>query len=52
MGSEMCIRDSADFSALRYAQQATRGSDLLSWVDLIADPDDPKDLFSLLTTAP
>ena len=42
----------ADFSALRYAQQATRGSDLLSWIDLIADPDDPKDLFSLLTTAP
>ncbi|HEX7352204.1 ornithine cyclodeaminase [Brachybacterium sp.] len=39
----------ADFSALRFAQQATRGSDLLSWIDLIADPDDPKDLFSLIT---
>lgn len=39
----------ADFSALRFAQQATRGSDLLTWIDLIADPDDPKDLFSLIT---
>ena len=39
----------ADFSALRYAQEATSGSDLLNWIDVIADPDDPKDLFSLLT---
>jgi ornithine cyclodeaminase len=39
----------ADFSALRCAQDATRGSDLLGWIDLIADPDDPKDLFSLVT---
>ncbi|MGP9582941.1 ornithine cyclodeaminase [Brachybacterium sp. AOP42-C2-15] len=39
----------ADFSALRYAQQATDGTDLLEWIDVIADPDDPKDLFSLLT---
>ncbi|MGP9537903.1 ornithine cyclodeaminase [Brachybacterium sp. AOP43-C2-M15] len=41
----------ADFSALRYAQQATRGAELLSWIDVIADPDDPKDLFSLVTAA-
>ena len=39
----------ADFSALRYAQDATQGSDLLAWIDVIADPDDPKDLFSLIT---
>ncbi|GAA4528315.1 ornithine cyclodeaminase [Brachybacterium paraconglomeratum] len=39
----------ADFSALRYAQQATEGTDLLQWIDMIADPDDPKDLFSLVT---
>ena len=39
----------ADFSALRYAQQATHGTDLLEWIDVIADPDDPKDLFSLIT---
>src|SRR5699024_6408130 len=38
----------ADFSALRCAQEATQGSDLLSWIDVIADPDDPKDLFSLV----
>ncbi|ASK66322.1 ornithine cyclodeaminase [Brachybacterium avium] len=41
----------ADFSALRCAQEATQGTDLLSWIDVIADPDDPKDLFSLLTAA-
>ena len=41
----------ADFSALRCAQEATQGSDLLSWIDVIADPDDPKDLFSLLASA-
>lgn len=40
----------ADFSALRCAQEATQGSDLLSWIDVIADPDDPKDLFSLVAT--
>ena len=41
----------ADFSALRYAQQATRGAELLQWIDVIADPDDPKDLFSLIARA-
>ena len=38
-----------DFSALRCALDATEGTDLLGWVDLVADPDDPKDLFSLVT---
>ncbi|MDN5820758.1 MAG: ornithine cyclodeaminase [Brachybacterium sp.] len=42
----------ADFSALRCAQEATQGSELLSWIDVIADPDDPKDLFSLLASPP
>jgi len=38
-----------DFSALRCALDATTGTDLLGWIDMIADPDDPKDLFSLVT---
>ncbi len=37
----------ADFSALRYCYEATSGTDLQQPIDLIADPDDPKDLFSL-----
>ena len=37
-----------DFSALCCAREATAGSDLLSEVDLVAEPDDPKDLFSLV----
>ncbi|APX34154.1 ornithine cyclodeaminase [Brachybacterium sp. P6-10-X1] len=38
----------ADFSALRCARDATVGTDMQSAVDLVADPDDPKDLFSLV----
>ncbi|GAA1484126.1 ornithine cyclodeaminase [Brachybacterium fresconis] len=38
----------ADFSALRCARDATAGTDMQSAVDLVADPDDPKDLFSLV----
>ena len=38
----------ADFSALRYAREATRGTDLQQFIDLVANPDDPKDLFSLV----
>ena len=34
----------ADFSALRYAREATRGTDLQQFIDLVANPDDPKDL--------
>ncbi|MGK4066543.1 ornithine cyclodeaminase [Rothia sp. HC945] len=37
-----------DFSALRCVRDATAGSELQSYVDLVADPDDPKDLFSLV----
>lgn len=39
----------ADFSALRFARDATEGTDLQTWIGLVADPDDPKDLFSLLS---
>lgn len=38
----------ADFSALRCARDATAGTDLQSDIDLVADPADPKDLFSLV----
>lgn len=38
----------SDFSGLRYARDANLGTDLMGQVDLIADPEDPKDLFSLV----
>src|SRR5699024_883856 len=38
----------ADFSALRYLRDATTDTALQTHIDLIADPDDPKDLFSLV----
>ncbi|MCD4550251.1 MULTISPECIES: ornithine cyclodeaminase [unclassified Schaalia] len=38
----------SDFSALRYVRDATAGTDLQTFVDLIAEPEDPKDLFSLI----
>lgn len=37
-----------DFSALRCVCDATADSDLQDYIDLVADPDDPKDLFSLV----
>lgn len=39
-----------DFSALRCVRDATADSSLQTSVDLVADPDDPKDLFSLVTS--
>lgn len=53
-GPEITVFDSvgfaiADFSALRFARDATEDTDLQTWIGLVADPDDPKDLFSLLT---
>ncbi|GAA3540693.1 ornithine cyclodeaminase [Aeromicrobium flavum] len=36
-----------DFAALSYAHRAVAGTDLVSWLDLIAEPADPKDLFGL-----
>lgn len=41
-----------DFSALRYAMEFVRGSDVVGAIDLIADPADPKDLFGLVSPAP
>lgn len=38
----------SDFSALRYLRDATAGTDLQQTLDLIANPDDPKDLFALV----
>lgn len=40
----------ADFSALRCLRDATAGTDLQSHIDLVADPEDPKDLFSLVNS--
>jgi ornithine cyclodeaminase len=40
-----------DFSALRYARDATLGSPWVTSLDLIAEPADPKDLFALVTPA-
>ncbi|MDA7429842.1 ornithine cyclodeaminase [Primorskyibacter aestuariivivens] len=37
-----------DFSALRYVRDAIRGTDLYADLDLLADPDDPRDLFGML----
>lgn len=34
-----------DFTVLKYAQQRVVGIDLVTYVDLVADPDDPRDLF-------
>lgn len=40
-----------DFSALRYVQQALPGTDFYQDLDMIADPDDPRDLFGMLCRA-
>jgi ornithine cyclodeaminase len=40
-----------DFSALRYARDAVDGTDFFTEVDLIAEPADPKNLYSLVTAA-
>jgi ornithine cyclodeaminase len=41
----------ADFSALRYLHDAVKGTAFCEEIDLIAEPADPKDLFSLVATA-
>lgn len=38
----------ADFSALRFLRDSTAGTELQTFIDLVADPEDPKDLFSLV----
>lgn len=40
----------ADFSALRYLHDAVEGTPFYEEIDLIAEPSDPKDLFSLVAT--
>ena len=37
-----------DFSALRYLRASTTGTSLCTDIDLVAAPDDPKDLFGLI----
>ncbi|QCI67042.1 ornithine cyclodeaminase [Phreatobacter stygius] len=40
-----------DFSALRYLRDRVQGTDCYSEIDLLAEPDDPRDLFGLLRPA-
>lgn len=40
-----------DFSALRYVHGLIKGSDYFQKLDLLADPDDPRDLFGMLMRA-
>ncbi len=40
-----------DFSALRFVRDRIRGTGLYAEVDLLADPDDPRDLFGMLLRA-
>jgi ornithine cyclodeaminase len=40
-----------DFSALRFVKDKIEGTDLFHPLDLLADPDDPRDLFGMLQRA-
>ncbi|MDQ0394880.1 ornithine cyclodeaminase [Labrys monachus] len=40
-----------DFSALRYVRERLAGTDFYETLDMIADPDDPRDLFGMLQRA-
>jgi len=40
-----------DFSALRYVHEKIKGTPLYQQLDLIADPDDPRDLFGMVKRA-
>lgn len=40
-----------DFSALRYIHGKLQGSDFFHQLDMLADPDDPRDLFGMLQRA-
>ncbi|MEQ6898779.1 ornithine cyclodeaminase [Microbacterium sp. KR10-403] len=37
-----------DYSALTYVQESVRGSEFVETIDLVAAPDDPKDLFGMI----
>lgn len=54
-GHQITVFDSVgfaieDFSALRYLRDAVEGSEFFEEIDLVANPDDPKDLFGLVRT--
>ena len=38
-----------DFSGLRYVRDAVRGTPYVSTIDLVAEPEDPKDLFGMVS---
>ena len=40
-----------DFSALRYVRDQIAGTQLYFELDLLADPDDPRDLFGMVQRA-
>ena len=40
-----------DFSALRYVYSKLQGTDFFQQIDILADPDDPRDLFGMLQRA-
>jgi ornithine cyclodeaminase len=40
-----------DFSALRYVHKRTKGTQFFQDLDMIADPDDPRDLYGMLMRA-
>lgn len=40
-----------DFSALRYIHSKLAGTDFFQQIDILADPDDPRDLFGMLQRA-
>jgi len=40
-----------DFSALRYVREHINGTDFFQNLDMLADPDDPRDLFGMLKRA-
>ncbi len=40
-----------DFSALRYIKNAIEGTDFFEPLDMLADPDDPRDLYGMLMRA-
>jgi ornithine cyclodeaminase len=40
-----------DFSALRYVHAKVKGTDFFQQIDILADPDDPRDLFGMLQRA-
>lgn len=40
-----------DFSALRYVRESLMGTDYFQNLDIIADPDDPRDLYGMLLRA-